>query len=101
MGADKKKRKIRKMNEKKFVFDWAADEDTAVDINPIYANRHDVQLFGRGHIAGIDLKDQMKKRSQFYEKLLETRRTEEEADRQRELNELVRLKEKKNAWDDR
>ncbi|KAJ3245924.1 DEAD (Asp-Glu-Ala-Asp) box polypeptide 23 [Chytriomyces hyalinus] len=101
MGAEKKKRKIRRMNEKKFVFDWAADEDTAVDINPIYANRHDVQLFGRGHIAGIDIKEQKKQRSEFYEKMLQDRRTEEEVGRQKELAEIEKKKEKKSAWDDR
>ncbi|KAI9347751.1 P-loop containing nucleoside triphosphate hydrolase protein [Obelidium mucronatum] len=101
MGAEKKKRKIRRMNEKKFVFDWGADEDTAVDINPIYSNRHDVQLFGRGHIAGIDVKEQKKKRSEFYDRLLGDRRTEEEVERQKELAELERKKDKKTAWDDR
>ncbi|KAJ3070891.1 DEAD (Asp-Glu-Ala-Asp) box polypeptide 23 [Podochytrium sp. JEL0797] len=101
MGAEKQKRKIRKMNEKKFVFDWGAEEDTAVDINPIYANRHDVQLFGRGHIAGIDVKEQSKKRSGFYDRLVEERRTEEEVGRREELRELEVKREKKTAWDDR
>ncbi|ORY40237.1 DEAD-domain-containing protein [Rhizoclosmatium globosum] len=101
MGAEKKKRKIRKMNEKKFVFDWNADEDTAVDINPIYANRHDVQLFGRGQIAGIDPREQKQKRSEFYDRLLIERRTEEEIERQKELAEIEKRKDKKTAWDDR
>ncbi|KAI9351733.1 P-loop containing nucleoside triphosphate hydrolase protein, partial [Zopfochytrium polystomum] len=101
MGGEKKKRKIRRMNEKKFVFDWAADEDTSKDTNPLYSNRHDVQLFGRGHIAGIDIKEQKRKRSEFYEQLLRDRRTEEEKDRVRELDEIERGKEKKSAWDDR
>ncbi|KAJ3405836.1 DEAD (Asp-Glu-Ala-Asp) box polypeptide 23 [Chytridiales sp. JEL 0842] len=54
MGTEKKKRRIRRMNEKKFVFDWAADEDTSVDFNPIYAKKHDVQLFGKGLIADVN-----------------------------------------------
>jgi ATP-dependent RNA helicase DDX23/PRP28 len=38
------------------VFEWDASEDTAADHNPLYKDRHEVQLFGRGQIAGIDLK---------------------------------------------
>ncbi|KAI8814592.1 P-loop containing nucleoside triphosphate hydrolase protein [Cladochytrium replicatum] len=101
MGAEKKKRKIRKMNEKKFVFDWDAGEDTSKDINPLYANRHDVQLFGRGQIAGIDVKEQKKTRAAFYERLVANRRTEEENDRARDLIEQEQMKEKRVAWDDR
>ena len=48
------------MNEKKFVFDWDGGDDTSVDYNPIYANKHEVQLFGRGNIAGIDVASQKK-----------------------------------------
>lgn len=55
----KKKRRVRRLNDRKFVFDWDASEDTAVDYNPIYKERHTVQFFGRGHIAGIDLKVNM------------------------------------------
>ena len=32
----------------------------------------------RGHIAGIDIKEQLKKRSEFYHKLLEERQTEDQ-----------------------
>jgi len=35
---DNKKRRIRKMSDKKFVFDWAKDEDTALEeVDPLYA----------------------------------------------------------------
>jgi ATP-dependent RNA helicase DDX23/PRP28 len=81
MGMEKKKRKIRKMTEKKFVFDWDANEDTSKDFNPIYANRHDAQLFGRGHIAGFDINEQKKQRSHFYDNLIGSRRTIEEKER--------------------
>ena len=40
LGAGKRKRRVRKMNDRKFVFDWDATEDTAVDYNPIYSERH-------------------------------------------------------------
>ena len=78
--------RIARTQQKKFVFDWNADEDTSHDINPIYAQRHDVQLFGRGHIAGIDIKEQKKKRSEFYENMLRARRTDEETDRVKYVN---------------
>ena len=42
------------MNEKKFVFDWAHDEDTSVDYNSIYTDVHEAQLFGRGY-SGLGL----------------------------------------------
>ncbi|CAI2178172.1 5344_t:CDS:10 [Funneliformis geosporum] len=79
MGGERKKRKIRKMNEKKFVFDWDAGEDTSQDFNPLYANKHNAQMFGRGHFAGIDIKEQ--KRDQRME--------------------IDRRKELKTMWDDR
>lgn len=71
------------MNERKFVFDWDAGEDTSHDFNPLYANRHNAQLFGRGHIAGIDAKEQKKRQSDFYASLLKERRTDEELSRAR------------------
>ncbi|KAI8097125.1 P-loop containing nucleoside triphosphate hydrolase protein [Halteromyces radiatus] len=100
-GGDRRKRKIRKMNERKFVFDWDAGEDTSRDFNPLYANRHNAQMFGRGHIAGIDIKEQKKKQSEFYNTLLKERRTEEETERARELIELDHKREAKTKWDDR
>ncbi|CAG8744136.1 14879_t:CDS:2, partial [Racocetra fulgida] len=81
MGGERKKRKIRKMNEKKFVFDWDAGEDTSQDFNPLYASRHNAQMFGRGHFAGIDIKEQKRNRAQFYNQLLEERRTLDQKDR--------------------
>ncbi|RUP45411.1 hypothetical protein BC936DRAFT_148221 [Jimgerdemannia flammicorona] len=71
-----RKRKIRKMNEK-VVFDWATDEDTSYDFNPLYANQHDARMFGRRHFAGMNIKDQIKQRSAFYNRMLEEPRTVE------------------------
>lgn len=42
LGMIKKKRRVRRLNERKFVFEWDASEDTAVDYNPIYKERHQV-----------------------------------------------------------
>lgn len=57
LGVDKKKRKIRKMNDRKFVFDWDEQEDTfsADPSANIGVQRQGAQvMFGRGHIAGMD-----------------------------------------------
>ena len=56
LGGEKKKKKVRRLNDRKFVFDWDAGEDTSVDYNPIYKEKHEIQFFGRGQLAGIDLK---------------------------------------------
>ena len=79
LGMAKKKRRVRRLNERKFVFEWDASGDMAVDYNPIYKDRHQVQFYGRGHVAGIDMKSQKNQnRSEFYGKLLEKRRTDGE-----------------------
>lgn len=57
LGVDKKKRKIRKMNDRKFVFDWDAQDDTLVEDSfvAVGSNRQGAQvMFGRGHLAGMD-----------------------------------------------
>jgi len=57
LGVDKKKRKIRKMNDRKFVFDWDAQDDTFAEDSPVAvgSNRQGAQvMFGRGRIAGMD-----------------------------------------------
>ncbi|OLY80587.1 putative ATP-dependent RNA helicase DDX23 [Smittium mucronatum] len=101
IGGEKVKRKIRKMNDKNFVFDWDAKEDTSQDYNSLYSSRHEPQFFGRGHIAGFDIKEQMAKKSQFYSQLLSERRTKEESGRAKELESILRKKEAKSKWDDR
>lgn len=57
LGVDKKKRKIRKMNDRKFVFDWDEQDDTFSNEAPaaVGSQRQGAQvMFGRGHIAGMD-----------------------------------------------
>jgi ATP-dependent RNA helicase DDX23/PRP28 len=83
LGIVKKKRRVRRLNDRKFVFDWDAGEDTSVDYNPIYKERHEVQFLGRGHLAGIDLKQQKKEQCKFYGELLERRRTEAEKEQEK------------------
>ena len=64
LGVKKKKKKVLKISEKfRFSFDWHADEDTSVDLNPIYEKKHEaLLLFGRGLRGGIDRREQLQKR---------------------------------------
>lgn len=42
-----------------------------------------VQFFGRGHVAGIDIKAQKRDQSKFYGELLEKRRTDAEKEQEK------------------
>ncbi|XP_062396706.1 probable ATP-dependent RNA helicase DDX23 [Sardina pilchardus] len=101
LGGIKKRRRTRHLNDRKFVFEWDASEDTSVDYNPIYKDKHHVQLYGRGFIAGIDLKQQKRDQSHFYGDLMEKRRTLEEKEQEERFLKKMRKKEAKQRWDDR
>ncbi|KAG8321570.1 DEAD (Asp-Glu-Ala-Asp) box polypeptide 23 [Homalodisca vitripennis] len=101
LGLVKKKRRVRRLNDRKFVFDWDASEDTSVDYNPLYKERHQVQFFGRGNVAGIDIKAQKRDQSKFYGELLEKRRTDAEKEQEKVRLKKVKKKEEKQKWDDR
>ncbi|XP_054269059.1 probable ATP-dependent RNA helicase DDX23 [Macrosteles quadrilineatus] len=101
LGIIKKKRRVRRLNDRKFVFDWDASEDTSVDYNNLYKERHQVQFFGRGNVAGIDIKAQKRDQSKFYGELLEKRRTEAEKEQEKVRLKKVKKKEEKQRWDDR
>lgn len=47
------KKKRRRTTEKKFNFEWNAEEDTSPDYNPLYKNRAEANFFGRGRLAGF------------------------------------------------
>lgn len=47
-----------------------------------YKEKHQVHLYGRGFIAGIDLKQQKREQSRFYGDLMENRRTMEEKEQE-------------------
>ncbi|CAD2098980.1 ATP-dependent RNA helicase DDX23, putative [Plasmodium vinckei lentum] len=77
LGLNKHKKKMQKPSEKFrniFNFEWDKSEDTSKnDSNPLYQNRLEPQLlFGRGYIAGIDVREQRKKHN-FYDKLVQNR----------------------------
>ena len=40
LGAERKKKRIRRQNDRKFIFDWEAGDDTSTDYNPIYSDRN-------------------------------------------------------------
>lgn len=56
MGADTNqstfsaKKKRRRTTEKKFNFEWNAEEDTSPDYNPIYSSRAEANFYGRGRL---------------------------------------------------
>ncbi|MES1906585.1 MAG: DEAD (Asp-Glu-Ala-Asp) box polypeptide 23, partial [Paramarteilia canceri] len=62
-------RKKRKLRDRKFEFDWNEADDTSTDYNDLYTNRHTIQFFGRGNIAGIDTDVQKKNLDQVYKNL--------------------------------
>ncbi|PAV84537.1 hypothetical protein WR25_22046 isoform A [Diploscapter pachys] len=102
LGAQReKKKRSRRLHERKFVFDWDASDDTSQDYNKIYQQRHEVQFFGRGSIAGMDVNAQKKQKSSFYQSLVEKRRTEEEKEQEKNRIEKEKTKERKTAHDDR
>lgn len=101
LGGGKRKRRVRRLNDRKFVFDWEAGDDTSVDYNPIYQDKHHVQFFGRGSLAGIDIKLQKKEQESFYKKLLEDRRSAQEKEQEKLRQKKIQKKESKQAFDDR
>ena len=43
-----------------------------------YKSRHQAEFFGRGNLAGIDIRVQKKNKSRFYQDLMEERRTDDQ-----------------------
>ncbi|ULT99479.1 hypothetical protein L5515_003513 [Caenorhabditis briggsae] len=102
LGKQKEKKKRgRRLHEKKFVFDWDAGEDTSQDYNKLYQSRHEIQFFGRGSVAGMDVNAQKKEKNSFYQEMMETRRTADEKEQEKNRLEKEKTKEKKVAHDDR
>ncbi|KAI6211556.1 RNA helicase [Aphelenchoides besseyi] len=102
LGATKEKRKRgRRLHERKFIFDWDAGEDTSSDYNKLYQDRHEVQFFGRGSIAGVDVNAQKKEKSEFYQKIMEHRRTDDEKKHEEVRVETARKRQKQEEYDHR
>lgn len=76
LGIKKEKKRVAHPSERnKFVFDWKTEEDTSRDLNPLYARPAEVSfLFGRGMLAGVDRKEQIKVNLEHERILLEKSR---------------------------
>ena len=55
LGLMKKKRRVRRLNDRKFVFDWDASEDTSIDYNNLYKEKHQVGGIVLVHITSISI----------------------------------------------
>ena len=82
-------KKRKRTTEKKFNFDWSAEEDTTPDYNPIYNNRLDAGFFGRGRLAGFD-DQEAEAVAKKYAAALEARDTEAGSTRAREILDMER-----------
>lgn len=95
MGADQNqstfsaKKKRRRTTEKKFNFEWNAEEDTSPDYNPLYQARAEANFYGRGRLGGFaeDLADGVARK---YAKALEERDHESGSVRAKEMLEMER-----------
>ena len=93
--------RLRRQAERKFVFEWDASDNTEVDYNELYLQRHELQFFGRGHLAGIDLKQQKRDQNKFYAAMLEERRTAEQKNQEEKHQIDIVKREEKVKYDDR
>jgi len=83
------KKKRRRTTEKKFNFEWNVDEDTSPDYNPIYTDRAEATLYGRGRLAGF-AENVADESALKYAKALEERDAEAGGARAREMMEMER-----------
>ncbi|KAF0695421.1 Aste57867_13770 [Aphanomyces stellatus] len=86
LGRKVNKKKVLKASEKfskNFQFDWDTTDDTSTELNPLYKRREVNLLFGRGYMAGVDLREQRKKNN-FVTELARKRQLEQKAADERE-----------------
>ncbi|KAI5290062.1 mRNA splicing protein prp28, partial [Ascosphaera acerosa] len=102
MGADlststfSAKKKRKRTAEKKFNFEWNAEEDTSQDYNPLYAQRAEVNFYGRGRLAGFgeDVAENMTKK---YARALEERDRQAGSARARDILEMERRRKEESG----
>ncbi|KAK5064293.1 mRNA splicing protein prp28 [Exophiala bonariae] len=82
-------KKRRRTTEKKFNFEWNAEEDTTPDYNPIYNNRAETNFFGRGRLGGFD-EQAADAAAQKYAAALQSRDSEGGSARAQEILEMER-----------
>ncbi|KAH6675653.1 Pre-mRNA-splicing ATP-dependent RNA helicase prp28 [Halenospora varia] len=81
------KKKRRRTTEKKFNFEWNAEEDTSPDYNPIYSSRAEANFYGRGRLGGF-AEDTSEGGVLKYAKALEERDGEAGSARAKEIIEM-------------
>ena len=50
-----------------------------------YKQKHQIHLYGRGFVAGIDVKSQKKTQSEFYNEIIEKRRSAQEKEQEKSV----------------
>ena len=83
------KKKRRRTTEKKFNFEWNAEEDTSPDYNPLYQTRAEANFYGRGHLGGF-AEDQADVTAKQYAKAMQERDPESGRARAEEMLEMER-----------
>lgn len=101
MGADQTsnfsaKKKRKRTTDRKFNFEWNAEEDTSGDYNPLYQHRHEANFFGRGRLAGFgdDVADSVARK---YARALEDRDREAGGVRAKEILEMERRRKEEST----
>lgn len=101
MGADQTsnfsaKKKRKRTTDRKFNFEWNAEEDTSGDYNPLYQHRHEANFFGRGRLAGFgdDVADTVARK---YARALEDRDHEAGGARAKEILEMERRRKEEST----
>jgi ATP-dependent RNA helicase DDX23/PRP28 len=83
------KKKRRRTTEKKFNFEWNAEEDTSPDYNPIYSTRAEANFYGRGRLGGF-AEDLSENGVMKYAEALKARDSEAGSARAKEIMEMER-----------
>ena len=95
MGADQNqstfsaKKKRKRTTEKKFNFEWNAEEDTSPDYNPLYQARAEASFYGRGRLGGFS-EDIVDGAAYKYAEALQQRDRESGSARAEEMREMER-----------
>ncbi|KAF2454798.1 pre-mRNA-splicing ATP-dependent RNA helicase prp28 [Lineolata rhizophorae] len=95
MGADTNlstfsaKKKRKRTTDKKFNFEWNAEEDTSMDYNPLYKSKTEANFFGRGRLGGLS-DDKMEDVARKYARALEERDVQAGKERAKMMLEMER-----------
>lgn len=102
MGADlntshfSAKNKRRRTTEKKFNFEWSAEEDTSGDYNPLYQSRAEANFYGRGKLGGF-AEESSDRGARKYADAIAARDQEAGAARAQEIIEMERRRREGNG----